>query len=69
MASQIRDYEDQLKLLAPKNALKFRQEKCDKCSSKGENKFCQENLQYLPDFQQYRYNACPKKLWLEVWSS
>jgi hypothetical protein len=67
MASQSRDFEDRLKSQVHQATLKFRKSKCDECPHKGKNNFCQIALQFLPDFQLYRHNACPKKIWLENW--
>jgi hypothetical protein len=69
MANTLRDYEDSLKNIVHQNVLKFRESKCNSCVYKGENKFCQVNYDFLPEFQKYRYNACPKKIWVENWGS
>lgn len=61
------DFEDRLKVLVHKSVLAHRQNLCKECDKCGENKFCQVNLEYLPEFQQYRYYACPIGRWKESW--
>ena len=66
MANELSNYEDRLKVLVNKNALKMRQTKCESCKHMGSNNFCQINFMFLPEFLPYKYNACPKKLWVET---
>lgn len=66
-AKQGQDYEDRLKVLVHQNILKNRQALCNECDKKGVNGFCQVNFDYLPEFQPYKYNACPLKRWKESW--
>ena len=67
-AKQGQDFEDRLKVLVHQNILRHRQNLCNECPQKGNNKFCQVNYDYLPEFQQYKYNACPLGRWKESWS-
>ena len=39
-----------------------------KCDKKGANNFCQVNYEFLPEFQLYKYHACPLSRWKESWS-
>ena len=61
------DFEDRLKVLVHQNILKHRQNLCNECPQKGANGFCQVKFDYLPEFQQYRYNSCPAGRWKESW--
>lgn len=66
-AKQGRDFEDRLKTLVHKSVLEHRKNLCNSCEFKGINNFCQKNYEYLPEFQLYRYHACPEKKWTEHW--
>lgn len=63
------DYEENMRVLVPKHILKKRQEFCNQCQFKGDNNFCQKNLQWLPEFVKFRYNECPAGIWVDGWSS
>lgn len=67
MGNKLIDYEDNMKNMVQGPVLKRRREVCDECQYKGENNFCQKNAKWLPDFQMYRYNECPIKIWSYNW--
>lgn len=67
MSKERADWEDTLKVLVHQTVLNHRKNACDGCPKKGDNKFCQVNLEYLPEFQKYKYNACPNEHWKENW--
>ena len=67
MSKQRSDWEDSLKLLVPQKVLDARKTACNKCKLKGPNGFCQENAEWLEEFQKYRYNKCPKGTWSDGW--
>lgn len=68
MGNKLLDYEEQMRNRVQGPALKHRRDLCNGCNYKGANNFCQKNSQWLPDFQVFRYNACPIGIWVENWS-
>lgn len=64
-AKQKQDHDDRLKVLVHQSVLHHRKNACNGCEKKGANNFCQVNYEYLPEFQLYRYHACPNGHWVE----
>lgn len=69
MSNKLLDYEDNMRTLVKGKDLKERKETCNQCKFKGDNDFCQKNLQWLPDYAKFRYATCPENKWSDGWSS